>query len=172
MLDDLKDLPSKGPLRELAVIPPNATTYIATHDTAPPKDQVIHTDSSTAALLRVVRKGVSKPQTGKGKQASGAEAAPTTGKRAHEPSAEGSEERPAKKKAAGAGGSGPAVTAPAGKPVLPVASFTAEQLKAKTIPQLKELLKARGLAVSGAKDELIRRIVDHQRANKYAPAKQ
>ncbi|PNW86831.1 hypothetical protein CHLRE_02g097334v5 [Chlamydomonas reinhardtii] len=168
MLDDLKDLPSKGPLRELAAIPANcAHTYIATHDTAPPKDQVIHTDNSTAALIRIVRKGASKPQTGKGKQAAGVEAAPTTGKRTHEASAADGDERPTKK-AAGAGTSGAAAVA---KLLLPIATFTAEQLKAKTIPQLKELLKARGLAVSGAKDELIRRIVDHQRANKYAPAK-
>ncbi|KAG2431640.1 hypothetical protein HYH02_013217 [Chlamydomonas schloesseri] len=170
MLDDLKNLPSKGPLRELAVIPANAPTYIATHDTAPPKDQVIHTDSSTAALIRIVKKSAGKAQAGKGKQAAGADAAATSGKRAHEPSsaADGGDERPAKK-AAGGVTSGAGGAAPAAK--LPVASFTAEQLKAKTIPQLKELLKARGLAVSGAKDELIRRIVDHQRANKCAPAK-
>ena len=44
----------------------------------------------------------------------------------------------------------------------------AEELRGKTIKELQDLLKARGLPVSGKKDALMQRIVDLQRRQRMA----
>ncbi len=59
--------------------------------------------------------------------------------------------------AAGEGGSGRTI------------SYSAEQLRGRTIPELIEILKARGLSgCRGKKEELIQRILDAQERAKRA----
>ncbi|KAG2500505.1 hypothetical protein HYH03_001282 [Edaphochlamys debaryana] len=157
VLKELLDLPSRGPLPESEVPqvrdPPH---YICTHDTKPPLGQTITTEQGTSALLRVVLRKRDSTAVSKKSEAAQPTAA---GKRPPADDAGGKEARPSKKPNTGA------------KEAVPAAAltvYTADQLKSKTIPQLKELLRARSLAVSGAKDELVRRIIDHQRAQKEA----
>ncbi|EFJ48284.1 hypothetical protein VOLCADRAFT_60634 [Volvox carteri f. nagariensis] len=163
MLADLKNLPARCLASCSLVFRTEPTYYLCTHGSQPPEGQIIHTDQSTSALLRIVRKRESSAVTLKKC------AELKDGKRPHESmAAGGAEGQPAKKLNTGAA----AVAAKASQVSglsqhLTTTSLTAEELKAKTVPQLKELLRARGLAVSGAKDELVRRLVDHQRANKY-----
>ncbi|PNG93973.1 hypothetical protein TSOC_015276 [Tetrabaena socialis] len=162
MLADLQDLPARPRHSGSELALPSSRPYICTHETAPPAHQVILTDQSTSALLRIVRKPTRVAAAAVGKKGADAKGA---GKRTlAETGAAPTSERPAKKANAAAAEAGAAASRPAS-----LAAFTADELKAKTIPLLKELLKARGLPVSGAKEELIRRLIDHQRAAKTTP---
>lgn len=76
--------------------------------------------------------------------------------------AEGS--RPAKRpSAAAADGVGPS-GASAGVPDPAQSSFTKLGLQPRTIKELQTVLKAWNLPVSGKKDDLIQRLLDHQRS--------
>ncbi|GLC47398.1 hypothetical protein PLESTB_001959600 [Pleodorina starrii] len=163
MLADLNNLPARRLTPCNTVFRTYPCSYVCTHDTEPPDGQVIHTDQSTSALLRIVKKRESSAVgVRKGAEVKNVKRPVDTG------SADATDERPAKKPNVGTA-NGAAKANPTANPSSqhPTASFTADELKAKTVPQLKELLRARGLPVSGAKDELVRRLVDYQRANKY-----
>ncbi|GIL87881.1 hypothetical protein Vretimale_6256 [Volvox reticuliferus] len=138
-------------------------SYLCLHDTQPPEGQIIKTDQSTSALLRIVKKRETLANCSK------KGASVKVGKRPLEQACVvGTDERPTKMANTGSTSGFAKANLPTGSSQHPVtAALTADELKAKTIPQLKELLKARCLPVSGTKDELIRRLIDHQRANKY-----
>ncbi|EFN58792.1 hypothetical protein CHLNCDRAFT_140569 [Chlorella variabilis] len=153
----LDNLPSRGTL--VAVQPGAAfssppTVYIADHDTTP--QQVVRNDT-TNILIKTLQNKRAKEEA-KRKQARAAD----KGKRPVE-EAEGS--RPAKRPAAAAGdGAGPSGAAGGGSsvPDPAQAGFSKLGLQMKTIKDLQNVLKAWNLTVSGKKDDLIQRILDHQ----------
>lgn len=134
--------------------------YIADHDTAPPPGQVITTDPASTLVSTLQRRKAA--ETGKKKAAKPAD----KGKRPAEPPAEEREPKratgpsadeagPSRPSGSGGNGSIP----PAGE-----ATYTKAQLTKQTIPQLKPILKAWGLALAGKKEELVSRILDHMRS--------
>lgn len=166
MLEALSNLPARGlPVSCEAVA---TTTYIATHDTQPPPHQIVQTDQSTTALLRLIRKAKAGAQAAAGTQ-KGAPRKTTDDALKGKRTAEATDERPNKKpNTAGPNTAGAA--APAGTQAKRLPALTADELKSRTIPQLQELLRERTLPVSGRKEELIRRLIDHGRAAKLAGA--
>ena len=48
------------------------------------------------------------------------------------------------------------------------AIFSLEDLKSRNLKQLQEILRSKSLTLSGTKDQIIQRIVDHQRRQKLA----
>ncbi|GIL63704.1 hypothetical protein Vafri_17593, partial [Volvox africanus] len=163
MLADLDNLPTRRLSSCNAAFRTNPYTYVCVHDTQPPEGQIIKTDQSTYALLRIVKKR--EPLGNVIKKGASVK---DVKRPLEQASAVGTDERPTKKANTGSTNGAAKANLPAGSSQHPVtAILTADEMKAKTIPQLKELLRARCLPVSGTKDELIRRLVDHQRANKY-----
>ncbi|GIM09910.1 hypothetical protein Vretimale_13709, partial [Volvox reticuliferus] len=159
-LAELNNLPTRRLSCSNAAFRTYPCSYVCVHDTQPPEGQIIQTDQSTPAFLRIVKKRKTLANGSK------KDASVKDGKRPLEQAgaAASTDKRPAKKANTGS----TKANLPAGSSQHPVtARMTADELKAKTIPQLKELLKAQCLPVSGTKDELIRRWVDHQRAKKY-----
>lgn len=161
MLAELYNLPSRQKAHDNLPFRTQPQSYVCTHDTQPPDGQNIRTDQSTLALIRIVKRrevsanGIPKSaivKIGKRPLDSGGVAA--------------AEDRIAKKHNSGAAAGALKTGVPGGSSQHPV-TWTADELKSKTVPQLKDLLRALSLAVSGTKDELVRRLVDHQRANKY-----
>jgi hypothetical protein len=150
----LGDLPSRGLLtavRPGAAFSGHPAAYLAAHDTAPLS--VIHTDpSSTLAKTLASRRDAEAKRKL-------AQVAADRGKRAAEGGAAG---RAPKRAAAGAspsgGGAGPSGSGGAG-PSAPPAAPDAAVLRGKTVKELQELLKARGLPTSGRKDDLVARLV-------------
>ena len=77
--------------------------------------------------------------------------------------------RPSKRPAGGDGGAGPSGSgacgaAAAGVPDAAAASYTRLTLHQRTIKELQNVLKAWGLPVSGKKDDLVQRVLDHQKS--------
>lgn len=167
----LADLPSSG--RVYAIDPiaqqRRPALYVCTHSTDPQPLQVIHTDQSTASLLRVIKRRPPAvvPPSGGGGAAVAAGGAPglagqTAGgagprKRVGGDAAAGPSGQPAPKKQAAQSAAGGA----------PHKAYTAQELGSKPNKELQELLSARGLPISGRKEELARRLMDHQRAHKH-----
>ncbi|KAL4443058.1 hypothetical protein ABPG77_008549 [Micractinium sp. CCAP 211/92] len=160
----LENLPSRGTL--VAVQPGAAfcappVLYIADHDTAP--QQVVKNDT-TSHLVRTLQNKKMKEEA-KRKHSRTAD----KGKR---PVEEADGGRPAKRPAGGGdSGAGPSSAAGSGAggagsgvPDAASASFTRLGLVQKTIKDLQNVLKAWNLPVSGKKDDLIQRILDHQRS--------
>ncbi|KAL4457802.1 hypothetical protein ABPG75_012667 [Micractinium tetrahymenae] len=172
MASFLDNLPSRGTL--VAVQPGAAfcappVLYIADHDTAP--QQVVKNDT-TSHLVRTLQNKKMKEEA-KRKQSKAAD----KGKR---PVEEGDGGRPAKRPAGGGdAGAGPSSAAAGGGgaggsgagggvPDPASAGFTRLGLVQKTIKDLQNVLKAWNLPVSGKKDDLIQRILDHQRSARGA----
>ncbi len=121
----------------------------------------LRTDESTASLIRLVRSRVAA--------APAADSARAAKRAGGEPAEEA---RPAKKRAGDADGQ-PRDTAASAARVGAGPSSASEpmdltSLHKLTLPQLKELVRARGLAVSGNKQQLITRLVTHQREAREA----
>lgn len=155
----LDNLPSRGTL--VAVQPGAAFSappalYIADHDTAP--QQVVKNDTTSHLVRTLQNKKLKEEAKRKGKAAD-------KGKR---PVEEGEGGRPAKRPAAGDGGPGPSNAAGgsggASVPDPATSSFNRLGLLSRTIKELQHVLKAWNLTVSGKKDDLIQRILDHQRS--------
>ncbi|KAK9809951.1 hypothetical protein WJX72_002364 [[Myrmecia] bisecta] len=180
----LANLPCRGTLvapAPGAVISRSPPTYVCAHETEPPDDQVVTTDP-THILIRSQQnkkkaeqrakqergKGVDK---GKGAAADkGKGAAADRGKR---PAAAAPAEQPAGTKrqhTEGAGTSksaeeaGPSGSGTAARSV----RYTVQQLQAKTNKDLADLLKSRGQAARGRKEDLVKRILDLQEREQKA----
>lgn len=155
-MQDLLNLPSRGTFLSAnagVVICQRPEQYVCTHNTAPPSNQIIINDPNES-LAAWYKKG----------QPCGKDAA--KGKRPGPTPASG--ETPAAKKQHTVGPPVVGSSTPQGTSAL--VHFSQEELKAKTVRELTEILKARGLPTSGKKDELIRRVVDYQRKQKRAGA--
>ncbi|PRW56014.1 SAP domain-containing [Chlorella sorokiniana] len=164
-LSFLENLPSRGTL--VAVQPGAAFTapppaYIADHDTAP--QQVVKNDQ-TSVLIRTLQNKKAKEEA-KRKQTKAAD----KGKRPAAAAADDGEGggRASKRPAAAAAGDGAGPSGAAGSSVPDPgqSSFTRLGLVQKTIKELQNVLKAWNLPVSGKKDDLIQRILDHQKSAK------
>ena len=135
--------------------------YLADHNTAPPPGQVITTDPastlvSTLQSKRASEAGKKKAKAaGKGKRP--AEALPAE-EREPKRGGGGSADEAGPSRPSGSGGSGS--IPPAGE-----AGYTSAQLTKQTIPQLKQILKAWGLALAGKKEELVARVLEHMRGH-------
>eukprot|EP00798_Chlamydomonas_sp_ICE-L_P016559 gene16559-22788_t len=160
----LANLPSKGVfVQHNTTAKGRMASYVCTHDTQAPKDQVIATDQSTAALIRVLqKKDAARVETAKGKRPAGADA-----------EAGGAKKKmaiaPKLTSALNAGASAPA--SGSGANASSKAKFemmSQDQLKKMTNKELQELCKSRGMVGSGKKEELLRRLLDHQRKIKRA----
>mmetsp|Transcript_31119 Transcript_31119/g.69153 ORF Transcript_31119/g.69153 Transcript_31119/m.69153 type:complete len:178 (+) Transcript_31119:83-616(+) len=168
---ELTKLPSRGILPAVDCIgwQRRVSPYVCTHDTEPPASQVVTTDNSTTALIRLLK----KQQTATASRRTG----DNKGKRPLDDKS-GQDTAPAAKKP-----STPAFLqqqllqqAPRGQDDKPVAKpvqdtkivFTQEALKLKSNKDLQELLRARGLPTKGNKAEMMQRLIEYQRRQKKA----
>ena len=202
----LSNLPSRGIFSGEAFSwnkRPVSAPVRAASDAAP--DQVLTTDDSTEALVRILKRQQHATAATKGK----ATPATNTNKRPMDPPPTGpsGQKRPvnafglaagtaatgtprmgsgsmAPAAGGGGGGAGPSGTTPgaaaeeaagpsvaaaaANRTASRTASYSQEELRGKSIKELQELLKARGLPVSGKKEALMQRVVDYQRRQKMA----
>ncbi|CAA6667886.1 unnamed protein product [Spirodela intermedia] len=146
----LADLPSRG-LFSSTVLSSNLggiRVYMCDHDTSPPEEQLIRTNS-TNILIRSLQLNKQRSEGKDGKAKAVAES--NRGKRASERSLD---VRSSVKKAnIASGSSSPGQEDSKAFP-------TDKELQAFTVEKLRTLLKERGLSVKGKKDELISRLKD------------
>lgn len=152
----LSNLPSRGCFVQPATSTSGQlTTYICQHDTSPPDEQLIKTDS-TNILIRALtlgkKKGKGEPKSAtkdnKGKVPATEE---SKGKR---PAERLPEEKPILKRANVGGAS-----APEGG----TSRYAEKDLQTLTVQKLKSMLKEKGLPLKGLKDELIARLLNQKR---------
>jgi SAP domain len=158
MLADLANLPSSGLLPDSDIVWQRRSKpfiHISAENSAP--EQVLENDNATESLLRILKQdggaaGKQQATDAKGKRP--LEHAEPTGRKkmAIAPNLAGP---------SGAGGAGPSG-------VDTKRTFTQEELKAKTVKDLQDILKARGMPVSGKKDALMQRMIDFQRRQRVA----
>lgn len=162
----MEKLPSRGVLSNLQgsrIAYKEAAQYVCTHDTAPPVNQVITTDTSADSMLKLLKrdKAAAKP-------------AQTDAKGKRPLNAADRLQQPAVKQARvadAAAGPGPPPAPPASASAGPqqrATSFTLDELNKKTVKDLQDLLRARSLQTAGRKDELVRRLLDYQRRQRLA----
>lgn len=136
----LADLPSRGNFTRAACVTAAAVpVYLCDHDTRPPDDQVIKTDS-TNILIRALSLKKLRDEAAKAKEAKGKAAEESKGKRVAEGSADF---HPNKKQNTVEGGG---------------SKYSDKELQSMTVEKLKVLLKVLGASVKGKKDELIARV--------------
>ncbi|KAG0583750.1 hypothetical protein M758_3G159700 [Ceratodon purpureus] len=152
----LSNLPSRGCFSQQPTSTSGQlTTYICQHDTAPPEEQLIKTDS-TNILIRALtlgkKKGKVEPKSAtkdnKGKVPVVEE---SKGKR---PAERVAEEKPVAKRANIGSGSAPEGGS---------SRLMEKDLQTLTVQKLKAMLKEKGLPLKGIKDELIARLMSHKR---------
>lgn len=148
LLPDLQSLPCRGVLSDsldggLAIYRP--TPYVCVTEKQQGSCQTITSESNTALLIRLFKK---KPTTGIKPSSEPA----NVGKRP----AIAPAENPSKK-------ANTTAQSEAHRQ-----AYTQEELKAKSVKELQELLKARSLSSIGRKEELLRRLIDYQRRVKLA----
>lgn len=146
----LKDLPSRGFFTNAipSSSPGGLRVYICDHDTAPPENQVIKTDS-TNILIRSLTLNKSKGDS-KLKDVNGKTAAETSkGKR---PAERPAEEKMLAKRAST--GSNPGSSKKEGGSV----QLSDREIQMSTVDRLRSLLRERGLSTKGKKEELIARL--------------
>ncbi|GAX74948.1 hypothetical protein CEUSTIGMA_g2394.t1 [Chlamydomonas eustigma] len=156
MNQDLRNLPARGILGSTGFIWTKVTASSAPRISDVEPDQVITTDDTTEALIRVLK---TQRQGGQGKQA-GAKQAADKQKRPLD-NAEAS-----KQKKQGITFTPPQLSC--GKDDAHKRVYTTDDLKGKTVKELQDLLKARSMPVSGKKEALMQRIIDYQRRQKMA----
>ncbi|KAK9831885.1 hypothetical protein WJX81_005545 [Elliptochloris bilobata] len=155
----LLNLPSRGLLKcaaGAALVGKAPKTYVADHSTDPA--QVVENDPSNVLVAALLQK---RDRDADARRATDRVRAADKGKRPAEP---GAAERPAKRSgcaAPEAGSSRHAEGEPSGSGVRGAgAHLSGEELRAKTIPELLELLRARGLPTTrGKKEELVQRLL-------------
>ncbi|XP_057857092.1 uncharacterized protein LOC131066365 isoform X2 [Cryptomeria japonica] len=137
----LKALPSRGCFSApfTPSNPDGLRPYVCDHDTAPPEDQVIKTDS-TNILIRslTLKKGKTEPKPKDNKRKPVAEN--VKGKR---PAEKPLDDKSSAKRPNSEGGS---------------SRLSEKDLQSFTVEKLRSLLKEKGLPIKGKKDELITRL--------------
>lgn len=190
----LANLPFNGLLQQpeaLGGLKQRLRTYICTGETPGPGPQIVSTDQSTAAWVRVLKKKEqsinssrkipassdakakrpleNKPDEGPSKKLSLFASPPAA---TLQPRGFGAINRPTGQGLQAAnitsGREALEQSAGAAQPQGPRRTFTFEELKVKSNKDLQELLKSRGLPVTGKKEELLRRLMDYQRRMKRA----
>lgn len=132
--------------------------------------QEVRTDQSTAALIRVIRKrptGGAAASKVPAKRPPSSDLQPPSKKLQTAQAGPSSQQPQGQNRASTAGPSKAAQPAVASGASDATRAFSFEQLKTMKAAELKDVGKAKGVKkLSGNKDELIRRILDHQRAAK------
>jgi hypothetical protein len=149
----LRNLPSRGCFTQPATSTSGQlTVYVCQHDTAPPEEQLIKTDS-TNILIRALTLGKKKGkvETKAAKDNKGKVVEETKGKR---PAERVAEEKPVAKRANI--GSGSAAEGGSSR-------LQEKDLQVLTVQKLKAMLKERSLPQKGNKDELIARLVGQKK---------
>ncbi|CAK9226815.1 unnamed protein product [Sphagnum jensenii] len=158
----LQNLPSRGCFSQ-----PSATStggmkvYVCQHDTAPPDEQLIKTDS-TNILIRALTLKKEKGRTdqkakdSKGKVVTAAASTPEEGK-GKRPAERQLEDKPALKRANTANGSTP------DRKEEGSSRLSGKNLQVCTVQQLKAMLKEMNLPLKGNKEELIARLLKEQK---------
>jgi len=151
----LSNLPSRGCFSQPATSTSGQlTVYVCQHDTAPPEEQLIKTDSTNILIraLTLNKKGKVEPKSAakdnKGKVPAVEE---SKGKR---PAERVSEDKPVAKRANTGSGS----TAEGGS-----SRLVEKDLQILTVQKLKAMLKEKGLPLKGIKDELIARLMNQKK---------
>eukprot|EP00898_Chlorokybus_atmophyticus_P006036 jgi/Chlat1/6433/Chrsp45S06047 len=143
----LEGLPSQGNFTQWAgVLNVPAKTYLCEHNTTPPESGRITTDQ-TNILIRALTLKQAKDASSKEKRPAEASDAAPAAKRHNSGRGRGGAEASGSK--GGASGSGST-------------SHTERTLLAKTVEQLKILLREKGLGRSGKKEELVARLLQAQ----------
>jgi hypothetical protein len=156
MIQGLADLPNRGILGSNGFQWTKVTASAArTADVDP--DQVLTTENTTEALLRILR---TQRQGGSGKH--GAKMPLEKQKRPID-NVEASKQKKQNNSSAPAQPPPSNTTNDASKKV-----YAAEELKGKTVKELQDLLKARSMPISGKKEALMQRLIDFQRRQKSA----
>jgi hypothetical protein len=156
----LQNLPSRGFFSQPSSTMGAMKVYICQHDTAPPDEQLIKTDS-TNILIRALTLKKEKGRTeqkskdNKGKVAAAA-ATPEEGN-GKRPAERQPDDKPASKRANISNGSTPERKDGAS------IRLSGKNLQVCTVQQLKAMLKEMNLPLKGNKEELIARLVKEQK---------